>query len=160
MSIGINWKEVWDDVWKDVWRQTAVVATTATDDKPKRRVSRSRITLRKPLVPKPPRKPRTKKAAKLLPPIVLPEPIVAIPPPSPLERFAETLSSVPAIEGVISSTLGGCTLKMVGIVGNSGRISSQLDAPDCDMALKVQVYDDVLSLYLQMPELEPELVDA
>ncbi len=154
--IGINWAAVWDDaVWGPVWRQAVL------DDKPAkhRRPSRSRITLRAPVTPKPPKK-RAKKVQKLLPPIVIPEPITAIPPPSSLERYVDTLISSPPTEGVFSSTLSGCTLKMEGKIANRGLISATLEGVEMEMNMKAMMYDDAVGIFLGMPELEPELVDA
>ena len=49
---------------------------------------------------------------------------------------------------------------MEGKVGNSGRITSTLEGATLDMTMRVQVEDDAVSIYMRMPELEPELVDA
>lgn len=156
MSIGINWKEIWEPVWKLVWRQAVTDGLAPRG----RRPFRSRITRHKPVQPKPARQKRHKRVQRILPPIVIPPPIAAIAPPTALERYAENLTSSPPIEGVLLASLSGCTLKMAGEVGNSGRIMATLDAPELEMTLKAQVYDDAVSIYLGMPELEPELVDA
>lgn len=139
--------------------EAAATVAAQHDDKPKKkRVAKSRITRKAPAKPKVERK---KKAAKLLPPLVIEElERVVIPPQPALEAYAEKLAPLAPVEGQIKATLEGVKGAFKGKAGNAGRITATLEGAHLEMTARVQVYDDAVALYMGMPELEPELVDA
>lgn len=135
-------------------------AVTQDDDKPKKksRVLRSRLTRTAPAKPKQERK---KRVQKLLPPIQIEEPArVVIPPQPALEAYALSLVPLAPVEAVLKIALDGCKGKFKGTAANSGSFHATLEGCEFEMTAKVQVEDDAVSLYMNLPQLEPELVDA
>lgn len=139
----------------------AVTAATAQDDdKPKKksRVSRSRLTRTAPAKPKQERK---KRVQKFLPPITIEEPArIVIPPQPALEAYALSLVPLAPVEAEIKAVLDGCKGKFRGTAANSGHFHATLEGCEFEMTARVQVEDDAVSLYMNLPDLEPELVDA
>jgi hypothetical protein len=157
MSIGVNWKDIWKPVWKTVWRQ-ASVTTSTDDDKPKKRKRVAKLTVyKKPPAPTPKKAPRKIRARKPIKLVTFK--VVLSPPPTPLEEFVRSLPPpIPAL-GELSLSLQGCGMKAEGIVGNRGRIEATLEGANMDFRGKVFMYDDALSIALNMPDLEPELIE-
>lgn len=137
----------------------AAASAPDADFKPKKsRVSRSRLTRKPPAKPKVERK---RKAQKLLPPIKIEEfEKVIIPPQPALEAYAEKLTPLAPVEGTFKASLEGCRGTFKGTASNRGYIAASLEGCEMEMTIKAQVYDDAVSLYMGIPDLEPELVDA
>lgn len=159
MTIGANWAEIWAAVWKAVWTQTPAVAATQEDEGPGIAKPRRRAKLSVYKKPPEPKKKAVKKAKLKKAPSKPKIKPIEIEPVSPFSEYAASRQAHPPVEAVIDATLEGCTFSATASLTNVARLVATLDGCDMYARVKLYRYDDSISAFMRMPELEPEVIE-